>query len=381
MRIFLIVFICVFSTQLTAQEKDISGFEINLDQDYFADFLREGNNVDNNYTIAMRLGIYGELADHDYLGLPWVRRRVDEFLLDNLIYKIRFNEDKASHNFVFITNGFSPSFINDEDEDFELATTLGYSLAEDRPFSSFTGFRSTRRLEGTKRFVHSARLVNLAFNSSFTFGFASLGIIKGTENMLGARRPEAVLWDKDENETYPTGQLILSPMPLFMYSISAEAVVWQPLKKVLLQLRPEVNLGYYTDIGIGLDFGKVMNVEPLIDNLSYTDTNNPGLVVVNNESVGLSIVAGGTVRARLYNAHLNGWYGASRGEHVSFSETKKLMWEGYVGAKVQLLQKVEISFSLTRRSAEFDRLAMKRPFWGTIGLKYLMAPPGEGCYD
>jgi len=163
-------------------------------------------------------------------------------------------------------------------------------------------------------------------------------------------------------------------MPLFMYSISAEAVVWQPLRKVLLQVRPELNLGYYTNIGFGIDFGKVMNVERHVDNLGYTDTHNPSLIAVNNDNISLSVVGGFTARAVLYNAHLNGFYSWNAGESISFGDTKKLLLEGYVGIKIQLLQKIEFSYSYNRRTQEFkSNLINRKPAWGTIGIKYLLS--------
>lgn len=369
------------SQLLVAQENDLSGIELSIDQDNMADFRRAKPYADNNHTISLRLGFYGALANHTYLGLPWVRQKADGFLVDKLLSKIRFIEDRESHNFAFIANGFSPSYISDETAAYDTASGLGYSLANDRPFSSFTGFRSTRRLEGLKRMVHSAYVIDFGVNTSFTFGLASFGLAQSLDNLLGSRRANANLWDRDSTKPYPSGQVIPKALPVFMYSISAEAVVLKPLRKIVLQVRPELNLGYYTNIGIGVDFGKVMNVEKLVDNLSYTDTNNPSLLKVNDDNLSFSIVAGGTARAILYNAHINGLYGRSAGHYISFSDTRKLMLEGYIGVKVQLLKKVEITFSLNQRTSEFKNGISRNPLWGTLGLKYLIADEGEGCYD
>ncbi len=295
-RLMILLFAVSVFTPLWAQEAEISGFELSIDQDYFADFLRDKPYTDRNYTIGLRIGMYGELADHPYLGLPWVRNKVDEFLVDKLLYGMGFRQDKVSHNFAFTINGFSPLHISNQTSDFNLALADGYNLSEDRPFSSFTGFRSTRRIEGNKLFVHSAKQLDLAINTSFTFGFASLGFAEGLENLFGDNRPDGNLWEKNDTLPYPSGQVLPAPLPLFMYSLSVEAVVWRPMRQVVLQLRPELNLGYYTNFGIGLDFGKVLNVERHVDNLSYTDTNNPGILVVSNQYLAFSIVAGGTAR-------------------------------------------------------------------------------------
>ncbi len=380
----LFVFISLISTiYLVGQQNYISGVEISVDQDYFADFLRDDQNNENrNYATSLRLGIYGEIADNTYLGLPWVRQFVDGFLIDRILENRGFREERESHSFSFEINGFSPSLISDEVPGFDAAIAGGYSLEGDRPFSSFTGFRSSRRLEGNKLFVHSARQLDLAVTTSFTAGFASFGLIQGVENLFGRNRPDGNLWDRNDDAPYPTGQLVLSPIPMLMYSVSVEAVVLRPIKQVILQVRPEINIGYYTNVGIGFDFGKVMNVERHIDNLSYTDNNNPGLVVVNNESFGISIAAGGTARFVLYNEHINGLYKFSKGDNYrSFGETKKIVLEGYVGLKVQFAKKVEVNFSINQRTSEITNSLRSRPMWGTIGLKYLMGEEGEGCYD
>jgi len=378
----IVIILALLFLQVKAQQSYIAGFEMSVDQDYFSDFLRDENNENRNYAISLRLGIYGEIADNIYLGLPWVRQKVDGFLIDNILYNSGFREETESHNFVFITNGFSPSLISDEVAGFQLAVDGGYDLATDRPFSSFTGFRSTRRIQGSKRFAHTARQLDLAITSSFTFGFASLGLVQGVENIFGKNRPDANLWDRNDDASYPTGQVMRAPSPMFMYSISAEAVIWKPIKKVLVQVRPEVNLGYYTNIGVGIDFGKVMNVDRHVDNLSYTDTNNPGLISVNNENIGFSLVAGLTSRVAFYNAHVNGYYGLSKGDNFrSFGGLRKFVFEGYIGAKLQLFKKVEFNFSINQRTTEFTNAPRPRPMWGTFGVKYLMAPEGEGCFD
>jgi len=243
------------------QEYDLSGFEISIDQDYFADFLRDSTEVSDNHTIALRLGFYGALANQDILGLPIARQFIDGLFIDRWLYNTGYRETRRSHSFHFTISGFSPAHISNEVPEFQEALDNGYRLDEDRPFASFTGFRSTRRLEGNKLFVHSARQLDLSINTSFTFGFASIGLVQGIENLFDAGRPDANLWTENDTLPYPTGQVNFAPMPLFMYSVSAEAVVFRPLKKVVVQLRPEINLGYYTNIGLGLDIGKVMNVE------------------------------------------------------------------------------------------------------------------------
>ena len=363
-----------------SQENDISGIELSFDQDRFVDFLHDDPELDDNYAISLRFGFYGALADHIYLGLPFIRQKIDGFLIDGFLESMGFREEVASHNFVFTVNGFSPLHISDEVMGFQDALAAGYNLQDDRPFSSFTGFRSTRRLTGYKMFVHSAKRQDIAMTSSFTFGFASFGLAQSVENLFGGNRPEANLWDRDENKPYPTGQVYPKAFPVFMYSISSEMVVWRPIKKVVLQVRPELNLGYYTNVGFGFDFGKVLNVERLIDNLSYTDTNNPGTIAVSDEYLALSLVGGAMARAVLYNGHLNGLYG-SADHFIDFGDTKKFVFEAYVGAKVQIFQRIELNFSINGRTAEFSGEAGKENWWGTIGVKYLLAPPGEGCYD
>lgn len=377
----------MFTPSLNAQrEVDLSGIEIQIDQDYLADFLRKKEDnrqnpfYDKNYTTALRLGIYGEYANSYYLGLPWVREKLD-IILDNFLYRTNFSEKIQSHNFVLTMNGFSPTHISSETDAFETAVSEGYRLEEDRPFSTYLGFRSSRRLVGSKRIIHSAKLYEMGINTSFAFGLGGTGIGKGIDKILGVNRPDGILWKRDESVDYPTGEVIKNILPVFLYSVSSEISLWVPLPKVVFQVRPELNLGYYTNLGFGVDFGKVMNVEPVINKLSYTDTDNPGTAIINDEDMGFSLVGGGTVRAVLYNYHLNGLYGKSKGHYYSFKDTRKFVFEAYVGLKLQIMQKIDITYSINWRSSEIRSDFRNNVLWGTIGVKYLMGPSGVGCYD
>ena len=374
------------SISFAQREIDFSGVELQIDQDYLADYLRDSEDDSKerfdgeNYTTALRIGIYGEYANSYYLGLPWVREKID-IVLDNLLYRGDFREQLRSHNFVFTMNGFSPTHISADTDAYDDAVVDGYRLIDDRPFSTYLGFRSSRRLVGTKRLVHSARLYDMGFNTSFAFGIGGSGVGRGIDKIFGINRPDGELWKRDESAPYPTGEVIKNILPLFLYSLSSEIAVWTPIRKVVFQIRPEVNLGYYTDVAFGVDFGKVMSVEPVIDNLSYTDTNNPSLAIVNDESMGFSLVGGATIRAVLYNYHINGLYGKSKGNYYSFGDTRKFVFESYVGLKLQILQTVDITYSVNWRSSEFRSEFKKNVLWGTIGIKYLMGPAGVGCYD
>ncbi len=384
---FLLFSFCLVTSLSAQRQMDFAGIEISVDQDAFADWVRknveEGSQMpyfDKNYTTALRLGFFGEYANSYYLGLPWVRERID-YLIDNLLYKKDFRQKVESHSFVFIANGFSPTHISDEVAGFESAVANGYSLAVDRPFSSFTGFRSSRRLEGTKRFVHSARLYNLGVNTSFSFGLGGTGLARGIDNLFGFKRPDGNLWRRDESKNYPTGEVIKNVLPLVQYSLSSELAIWTPIRKVVFQIRPEINLGHYTDLAFGIDFGKVMNVEGVIDHLAYTDVNNPSNASVNDDDLGFSFVGGITGRAVLYNYHLNGVYGKSKGNYYSFGDTRKFIYEAYVGIKLQILQKVDLIYTINTRSSEFKSDFKQRNTWGTLTFKVLIGPAGEGCYD
>ncbi len=382
-----VLFIGLSCSLHSQQQLDFAGAEISIDQDAFADWVRKKSEAegdlpyfDKNYTVALRLGFFGEYANSYYLGLPWVRERIDG-IIDNVLYRQSFNEDSESHSFSFTANGFSPTHISDEVDGFNTAVANGYSLAEDRPFSTFTGFRSSRRLVGTKRFVHSAKQYQMGINTSFSFGLGGTGLARGIDNLLGFRRPNGNLWQRDESKDYPTGEVIKYILPLVQYSISSEIAVWTPIRKVVLQVRPELNLGHYTDLAFGLDFGKVMNVEGVIDHLAYTDVNNPSNASVNDEDIGFSIVGGITGRAVLYNYHLNGVYGASKGNSYSFADTRKFFFEAYAGVKLQIYQKVDLIYAINTRSSEFRSAFVQRNTWGTLTLKVLLGPAGEGCYD
>jgi len=373
------VFLFLFSLSSHSQERDFSGAEIALDQDHYADFLRSGVNTFRNYSIGFRVTLFGYEMDNDKLGLPYVRRQVDEFLVKPYLRSISFRPDKEYHDFSFIANGFMPLHINDEEELYDIWVNMGYSLATDRPFSSFTGFRSTKRFEGNKIFAKSARKMDFAVISTFSFGVAGLGIASALQDFFhgnsyfGTERPVPNLWQKDDTKPHPTGQVLGPGFPLFMYTVSAEAVVWKPIKTFQFQLRPDFNLGYYTNFGLGFDVGKVMKGEKFIDNLGYTDTNNASILSVGSGYFAYSLVAGGTARFVLYNAHINGLYGLSRGHYIPFADTQHLVLEGYIGAKVQIMNYVELMASVTTRTPEIKSTNEQQlHHWATMSMKVLL---------
>ena len=380
LKLIITLFLVVYTgTCLTAQERDFAGLEVALDQDHYADFLRTGVNISRNFTIGFRVTAYGYEMDNDIMGLPFIRKRIDDFVAKPIMQDLRFRLEQEKHEISFISNGFMPAHISDTTEIYRLAVADGYSLDADRPFSSFTGFRSAKRYEGSKLIAGSARKFDYAFNTAFTFGFAGLGIAKGLQNFFhgsdyfGTERPLPTLWDRDTAKPHQSGQALPAMFPLFMYSLSVEAVVWKPIKTFQLQLRPDVNIGYYTNLGFGFDLGKVMKGDKFIDNLGYTDTHNFSILSVADGYFAYSLVMGGSARLVLYNAHLNGLFGAGDRHFVSFADTRKVVLEGYVGAKVQLFQYVEFMASITTRTPEFKSTNPQQlHHWATMSMKVIL---------
>ena len=365
---------------LYAQERDFAGAELTLDQDHYADFLREGGvNFSRNYTIGMRLSLFGYEMDNDKFGLPYVRKQIENFVARPILKDIGFREDMLRHDFAFIVNGFTPRHLTTDDELYDLAVSEGYSLRADRPFSSFVGFRSSRRYEGSKLVATSAKKIDYALNSSFTFGFAGLGLAGAMQQFFhgvdyfGTGRPKPTLWKRDSALPYPTGQALPAMFPLFMYSLSVESVIWKPIKTFQLQLRPDVNLGLYTNLGLGFDLGKVMKGERFIDNLGYTDTNNFSILSVADGYFAYSFVMGGSARLVLYNAHINGLFGLGDRHHIPFGDTRKIVLEGYVGGKIQIMRYVELMASVSTRTPEIKSTNQQQlHHWATLSLKVLL---------
>ncbi len=367
---------------LSGQERDIAGFEITLDQDHLADFVQEATPVmllGRNYTIGMRVSVFGYDTDNDILGLPWVRKKIEGFAVEPILDDLGLHVEQLRHDIAFIANGFTPQHISDEIVAFDIAVSDGYNLSADRPFSSFFGFRSSRRYEGTKIGATTGKRRDYALNSSFTFGIAGVGVpelmqrfFNGIDN-FGATRPVPNLWDRDSSRSIPTGQALPFGFPLPMYSLSVESVIWKPIKTFQLQLRPDINVGYYTNLGLGFDVGKVMIGERFIDNLGYTDTNNFSVLTIAKGHFAYSLVAGGSARLVLYNAHINGLFGIGDRHFIPFGDTRKIVLEGYAGGKVQLFNYVEFTASISTRTPEIkstnDQLLH---YWATLTMKVLL---------
>ena len=378
--VFILVVSVLFTREALSQERDISGFELALDQDHYADFLSP--NVmpqSRNYTIGGRITVFGYDTDSDKLGLPFIRKKIEGFVVVPILKDLKFRQEQLRHDISFIANGFTPRHISDETSAFTAETRDGYSIAADRPFSSFTGFRSTRRYEGNKLVATTGKKIDYALNSSFTFGLAGLGLTDLVQTFFhsidnfGTSRPVPNLWDRDSLRPFPTGQALPAGFPLFMYSLSVESVVFRYKKIFQVQLRPDVNIGYYTNVGFGFDLGKVMKGEKFIDNLGYTDTNNFSILSVADGYFAFSLVAGGSARVVLYNAHVNGLFGLGDRHFIPFDDTRRIVLEGYVGGKVQFIRYVELMASLSTRTPEIQSTNEQRNhFWATLSLKVLL---------
>ena len=369
----------LFASLVQSQERDISGFELALDQDHYADFLSPNvTKQSRNYTIGGRITVFGYNTNNDKLGLPFVRKKIENFVVVPILKDLKFRQEQLRHDISFIANGFTPRHISDDTAVFRTETAEGYSIAADRPFSSFTGFRSTRRYEGNKLVATTGRKIDYALNSSFTFGLAGLGLTELVQTFFhsvdnfGTFRPVPNLWETDSSRPIPTGQALPAGFPLFMYSLSVESVVLKYKKIFQVQLRPDVNIGYYTNVGFGFDLGKVMKGEKFIDNLGYTDTNNFSILSVADGYFAFSLVAGGSARVVLYNAHINGLFGLGDRHFIPFDDTRRIVLEGYVGGKVQFIRYVELMASLSTRTPEIQSTNEQRNhFWATLSLKVL----------
>ena len=375
-----VVFIFIAVSAIAQDEQPVTGFMVSQDMDHYADFARTGLMANRNYNYALGITLFGEEMNSSYLGLPYVRAAIDNFIITPFLEETGFRLDKKKHAFSFLVTGYTASFISDITDSYLFERTQGYTFANDRPFSSFTGFRSSRRLEGNKLYSKSARQVYIAVNSSFSFGIAGSGLVDKIQRFyysrdaFGTSRPEPTLWKRDQSKDYPTGEVMPAGIPLPLYSLSSDIVLARFLRLFQFQFRPEINLGYYTNLGIGFDFGKRMQGDKFLDVIGYTDASRVPVMSVAKKNVALTFLVGGTARLVLYNAHLSGVQDWSDRNFLAFGDIRKVVMEGYLGGKLQLLRRLEFMAAVNVRTAEFNNPQHPYHFWATATMKVILNP-------
>jgi len=363
---------------LSQEEQYFSGLSGSIDLDHLADFMIDGPYGDKNYQFAMRGTIHGNVGGLDVLFVPKIRQWIDNRMIFPFLDELLYRPDISRHQISLILEGFTPAYISDETELYPFAVSEGYSLTDDRPFSSFFGLKFSKDYHGHRIQAKSARKMDIKINTSLAIGFAGTGLINELQAALhrsdsfGASRPEPNLWKRDSSKDIPTGEVLPSGFPLVMYSVEAQANLFRPVSFLQVDGLGRVDAGYQTGLAAGLEIGKTKKGMRTLSSERYSNTVSPVPFLRSKELVAFNFVAGAQAEFVLYNSHLNGLFSILDRHHIGFHETKRFVFEGYASANVQLLRSVEVHVGLNARTAEFKNASRDIYYWMTLGAKLLM---------
>lgn len=335
------------------------------DQDFFAKSLNE----DRNYTMGFKIILQGELTNKNWwLGVPLLRKGLD------FLTSVEIDDLQPVRYYSLSLKGtaFTP---------LDICTNDGMVDIEDRPFSFLLGLSSSRRTEfdfpkqgNTSIFSKNNRNKDFSITNSLTLGILGLDIGKGFQtwshrvHLFGSTREVPCLWDTQIGEGGElTGLINVSSEKPLLNIINKGAGL--STLRVLISGSGEVNLGYYTNMAVGLDFGFGRFIE---DFLSSEDLFDSSINAQMNEStVGAWRVVGGIrLRGVLYNAHLMGQFKDNIHE-FSNSKIEKAIIEYYLGIRLIPLKGLEIIYlPLVSRSPEFNTSLSRNHYWGTLSLTF-----------
>ncbi|MBC7776331.1 MAG: lipid A deacylase LpxR family protein [Phycisphaerae bacterium] len=211
-----------------------TGFYFYTDQDFFVDKYNE----DRNYTMGVNLGIFGPVADQNFLGMPWLRKKVDKF--SGVDQHHCANNQFNFPGFSVFVSGFTPLNLD----------TLN-PIIGDRPYASLVCLSSS--------YVSANRLMGWAVLSELNVGMLGLQLAPDfqikvhEEHWLGSTRPTPRGW---HNQISNGGE------PTLMYRIGYRKRLleqfwkvekWPNAKRFQLIGTAETMLGYYTNASVGVE--------------------------------------------------------------------------------------------------------------------------------
>ena len=211
-----------------------TGFYLYSDQDRFFDKYNE----DRNYTMGANIGIFGPVADKNYLLFPWLRKKVDVlFGVDQLHCR---NNQLNFPGFSLFISGFTPLNLD----------TIN-PIIGDRPYASLLAFSSS--------YLSADDLSGTAILSELNVGLLGLGIAPNVQtyihenHWLGSTRDVPRGW---HNQISDGGE------PTLMYRIGFRKRLieqrwdpekWSNVKRFQVVGTAEGMLGYYTNAAIGVE--------------------------------------------------------------------------------------------------------------------------------
>ena len=315
----------------------IGAWSLNVDND-----LLTGGGRDQDYTGGLALAITGEGTRDWLFGLDRARAGITRL---TGLERLFVNQNHVTrHSIEFGFTLFTPSDI-----------TIAEPIFNDHPYASLFFVANAAQ--------HVVPEKKLSYQSVLTFGFLGLGLAdsvqSGIHSVIGSDEPEG--WD---NQISDGGE------PTARYSFSVAKTLIEgggPGLTTQFSINSEASIGFTTDasVGFGMRWGRLerpwhtFNPHPA----EYISIGNPPDASTKTEKREAYLYAGINLKARLYNAILQGQFRDSEVTY-DFDELNPIVAEGWAGFLTELPAGYRFGVFIRARSAEIDVGEARSPVWG-----------------
>jgi hypothetical protein len=326
----------VVSNQRMGWLDGVDAVRVQIDNDLFA-----GDNQDRDYTGGMSITVSGERARNGLLSLDPLLRRLDRFVVNG-------NETNVHYARQIGLLAFTPK-----------DTLVSEVQPDDRPYASLL-------------FVSNGRVTvdaddRGAWTSSLTIGVLGLSV---TSDVHGAVH-ELVGSEKPRGYDH---QISAGGEPTARYTLARQKLwIADPSGHVDVKTTVQGSVGFLTETSasISLRAGRFNSpwwsfAPELTD---YMSAPVPSESYRGGERE-LYVFAGARVKARAYNAFLQGQFRDSEVRYTS-DEVQPLLAEAWIGVVTQILDQTQLSYALHYQTAELrDGPASRDTLWGAVQLTH-----------
>jgi hypothetical protein len=325
----------VVSDQRIGWLDGVDAVRVQIDNDLFA-----GDNQDRDYTGGMSITISGDRARDGMLSLDPLLRRLDQFV-------VRSEGTSVHHARQLGLLAFTPK-----------DTLVREVQPDDRPYASLL-------------FVSNGRVTvdaddRGAWTSSLTVGVLGLSL---TSDVHGAVHE---LVDSEKPLGYDH-QISAGGEPTARYTLARQKLwIADPTGHIDVKTTVQGSVGFLTETSASISVRAGRFNSPwwsfapeLTDYMSApvpTESYRGGRE--------LYVFAGARVKARAYNAFLQGQFRDSEVRYTS-DEVQPLLAEAWIGVVTQILDQTQLSYALHYQTAELrDGPASRDTLWGAVQLTH-----------
>lgn len=306
---------------------------------YVDNDLFTGNNKDEDYTGGMAVTFSGaDASSHPFSidkSLTWINKS------SGIYHLIGANDSPSDFTFNSCEVGlaaFTPTDIETRQP-----------ITNDRPYSSLIYLSNTQQSIAADE---SSALI-----TSFTVGILGLPIAGYIQNaihsVIGSNQAEG--WDHQISE---------GGEPTFKYSATLQHYLNTGLDQVQATASAGMSLGYLTEASLGFSVRTGIIRSPRwsfnVHNSNYGEKSN--IAAPSTQALDeFYLLAGANIKARAYNAFLQGQF---RDSAVTYSsnEVEPLVYEGWLGLGCEFKSGIRLSYVVRHQSSELKSGLADRSF-------------------